>query len=112
MLALCAKVMKKAEKQGGFPDFSAFLLFPIDFGRDVAELQVLFSRLDVAFVEEELGDGKYRYPLFQIFHDFRLLFLAEGHDAESAVGIDIHMRLDGADKSVLRQALVARPVYP
>ena len=93
-------------------NYSYFNPSPTYLGRYIPQLQILFTRFNISFIEKELGNGECSDTFLQIGHHLRLLFLAEGHDAEGAVRIYVGMNLDGSDKAVLHQAFSILPVYP
>ena len=72
-------------------DYNYFNPSPTYLGRYIPQLQILFPRFNIPFIEKKLGNGECSDTFLQISHHLRLLCLTEGHNAESSVRIDISM---------------------
>ena len=107
------KCIQHQPKTGSVRYFSGYLnSSPIYLGRYIPQLQILFTRFNIPFIEKELGNGECSDTFLQIGHHLRLLFLAEGHDTESSVRIDISMHLGCSDEAILLQTLPIFSIYP
>ena len=95
-----------------FTDYSYFNPSSIYLCRYIPQLQILFTRFNISFIEKKLGNGECSDTFLQIGHHLRLLFLAEGHNAESSVRIDISMHLGCSDEAILLQTLPIFSIYP